>query len=235
LYQSRIIPARYRIGIFHPYHKGFFHYLIRLDFYQHIIEKNIAIFNFLNIPITKEESRPYLPEGNISEEIKSFASKISKLQCIGINLSAGEKDREWSLHKWIELLKGIDENVVIFATQDRNEDKQKLENMFKHVIVSPVTKSIFEAGHILQHLKLLISPDTALIHIASCYNISVVGLYRAQVEHITRFYPYLIPNKTLVSATRRIEDISVSQVVEAVELMIDKEHHSPIQQKFSND
>lgn len=232
LYQSRIIPARYRIGIFHPYHKGFFHHLIRLDFYQHIIEKNIAIFKFLDISITQEECRPYLPEGNISEEIKSFASKISKLKCIGINLSAGEKDREWSLQKWMEFLKEIDENVIIFATQDRTEDKQKLENLFEHVINSPATKSIFEAGHILQHLKLLISPDTALIHIASCFNISVVGLYRAQVEHVTRFYPYLIPNKTIVSSTRRIEDISVSQVVEAVKLMTDKKQHSSVQQKI---
>ena len=151
---------------------------------------------------------------------------------MGINLSAGEKDREWSLKKWTELLKEVDENVVIFATQDRNEDKQKLENMFEHVIYSPATKNIFEAGHILQNLKLLISPDTALIHIASCYNISVVGLYRSQVEHVTRFYPYLIPNKILISSTKRIEDILVSQVVEAVETMTDKKYHSSVHQKI---
>lgn len=231
LYQSRIIPARYRIGIFHSYHEGFFHHLIKLDFHQHIIEKNIAVLRFLNVSITQEDCRPYLQEGIISDEVKSFGSKISNLNYIGINLSAGEKDREWSLQKWTEFLKIVDKNVIIFATQDRYSDKQKLENMFEHVISSPPTKNIFEAGHVLRQLKLLVSPDTALIHVASCYNISVVGLYRSQVEHVTRFYPYMILNKTIISPTRHIEDILISKVVEGVKLMTDEKTKSSVHTK----
>ena len=231
LYQSRIIPAKYRIGIFHPYHRGFFNYLIQLDFHQHIIEKNLAILEFLNIPLTDEDRRPYLPENNIPNEIRSFSSKISNLNCIGINLSAGEKDREWSFEKWAAFLKEIDFKVIIFATQDRNDDKQKLENMFGHVVQSPITKTIFEVGHILQHLKLLISPDTALIHLASCFKIDVVGLYRSKVIHLTRFYPYLVNNQVLISPTSRIEDIPMREVIDAVNVMVSKQNNSSV---FSN-
>lgn len=232
LYQSRIIPARYRIGIFHPYHKGFFNHLIQRDFHQHIIEKNLAILEFLKIPLTDEDRRPYLPEKNIHNEVQSFARKISNKNCIGINLSAGEKDREWTFEKWVELLKKIDLKVVIFSTQDRNNDKQKLESMFDHVIQSPITRTIFEVGHILQYLKLLISPDTALIHVASCFNINVVGLYRSKVEHVTRFYPYLVNNQVLTSPTSRIEDIPVQQVLDAVDVMVSKQNITSVYSKI---
>ncbi len=235
LYQSRLIPARFRVGIFHRYHKGFFNCLIPLDFHQHIVEKNCALLDIMGIQHAKEDCRPYLPENKISGGIKLLAKKISTLDCIGINLSAGEPAREWPLQKWVDFLERYQKNnalgVVIFAAGSKNMDKQKLESMFDHVIQSPLTKNIFEVGHILRQLKLLISPDTALIHVASCFNIGVIGLYRSEVEHVTRFYPYLIPNEVLTSPTKRVEDIRVEEVVDAVKIMLNRENKPTVLQK----
>jgi len=220
LYQSRVIPARFRVGIAHSYHEGFFNYLIPLDFHQHIVEKNCALLKFLGINCTEKDCRPYLPENDISDNLKSFNREISSLNCIGINLSAGEKDREWQVQKWKNLLEKMNHPVIVFATGSKIADKQELEESFENVIESPVTKDIFEAASIIRHLCLLISPDTALIHVASCYNIKVVGLYRSQVIHMSRFYPYLTPHELVVSLTNQVADIPVNEVVQATENML---------------
>lgn len=222
LYQSRIIPAQFRVGISHPYHKGFFNHLIPLDFHQHVIEKNCALLDFLGVRYAKEDCRPYLPPSQISDEVQSFARKISTLDCIGINLSAGEPEREWSVERWIKFLEDCRVKVIVFAVGERTRDKGRLEAKFDHVIQSPATKSIFEAAHIIQRLRLLVSPDTALIHAASCFEVPIVGLYRADVIHVTRFYPYLTPHELVISPTNRVADISAEKVVQATRKMLSK-------------
>lgn len=220
LYQSRIIAAKFRIGIAHPYHRGFFNYQIPIDFHQHIVEKNCALLKFLGINYTEEDCRPYLPENGLSNNLRSFNEEISALNCIGINLSAGEKDREWQVQKWKKFLEKVNHPMIVFATGSKIAVKEELERSFEHVIKSPVTKDIFEAASIIRHLSLLISPDTALIHVASCFSLKVVGLYRSQVIHMSRFYPYLTPHELVVSSTNRVADISVEEVIRAAEKML---------------
>lgn len=222
VYQARLIPARYRVGIEHPLHAGFFHRLIRLDFHQHVVEKNCALLNLLNIPYRKEECRPYLPEGDVSEPVRKFATQLSTLKPVGINLSAGEKEREWTLEKWVDLVGRMDQPVVVLAMPDRAQDKHFLETRFDHVIPSPQTRSIYDAGQIIQRLKVLISPDTSLVHVASCYGTPVAGLYRADLDHIERFYPYAVPHRVLASPTHRITDIGVESVLNAVDELMHK-------------
>jgi len=220
VYQARLIPARYRVGIEHPLHAGFFHRLIRMDFHQHVVEKNCALLDLLNIPYRKEDCRPYLPEGDVSEPVRKFATQLSAHRPVGINLSAGEKDREWTLEKWVDLLNRMDHPVVVLAMPDRAKDKHFLETRFDHVIPSPQTRSIYDAGQIIQRLKVLISPDTSLVHVASCYGTPVAGLYRADLDHIERFYPYAVPHRVLASPTHRVADIGVESVISAVDELI---------------
>jgi len=222
LYQSRIIPARHRVGIEHPHHRGFFNHMIQLDFHQHVIEKNCALLDYVGIPYTKEECRPYLPEGIVSDAVRSFISNISDQKSIGINLSASEKNREWSLTKWMKLLEKMRRPVVVLSMPNRYQDKRRLEELYEHVIPSPTTRSIHEAGQIVRHLNLLVTPDTSLIHAASCYETSVVGLYRADEDHYRRFYPYLTPNRMVISSTNRVEDIPVESIIDAVEELNDQ-------------
>ena len=220
LYQSRIIPARHRVGIDHPGHDGFYNYSIEVNFHQHIIEKNCSVLDYIGIPYTKEDCRPYLPEGNVPESVDAFINQISDRKVIGINLSAGEKTREWPEEKWLRLVESIGRSVIILSMPDRHSEKQRLENTLKEVIPSPQTQSIYEAGRIIEHLDLLVTPDTSLVHVASCYETKVVGLYRADEVHYKRFYPYLTPNSIVISPTNRIEDIPVDEVIKATKEML---------------
>ena len=219
---SRFIRARHRVGVDHPLHRGFFNHLVNLNFHQHVIEKNCSLLDYLGIEYSKGDCRPYLPGESVSEEVKAFVSEISGKELVGVNLSAGEKDRQWPVEKWVKLLNQIELPVMVFSAPAQEQDKHKLEEMFDFAVKSPTTRSIYEAGQIIRHLDLLISPDTSLIHVASCYATSVVGLYRADTDHIMRFYPYLTANRRVLSSTKRVEDISVEDVAAAVQEILER-------------
>jgi ADP-heptose:LPS heptosyltransferase len=218
LYQARLLKARFRVGIAHPYHQGFFNHLIDREFHRHIIEKNCALLDFLGVRYRPEDCRPYLPEQPVSRTVTTLALQIAHQQVIGINLSAGDPDREWSLAKWRVFMKRIDSKqpVLVLAMPERGPDKHALRHEFSNVIISPDTSNLYEAGWLVCQLAALVTPDTALVHVASCYNVPVVGLYRADADHARRFYPYLVPHRQLLSTTYRIEDIPVDDAITAL-------------------
>jgi ADP-heptose:LPS heptosyltransferase len=216
LYQSRIIPARYRVGILHPMHHGFFNHLIPVDFHRHIIEKNCSLLDHLGVPYRHSDLRPYLPEGPVRPLIRTFSESLAGRSAIGVNLSAGSADREWPLANWERLVSRINRPVVVFAMPGRFADKKRLESEYPNVLPAPETETLYEAGEMLRRLKLLVSPDTSLIHAASCFDIPVAGLYRSDLVHLQRFYPYLVPHRLTVSKTRRVADIPVDEALKAV-------------------
>ncbi len=217
LMHARFVKARFKVGIDHPEHRPFFQHLLTIDFYSHVIRKNCALLDYLGISYTEENCRPYLPKDDVSEKIAAFIKTIPLTAIMGINLSAGEATREWPITKWKALIAAIDSPILILAMSDKEEVKIQLENEFPQVIASPPTQSIYEAGRLIQHMRLLVSPDTSLIHVASCYRTAVVGLYRRDPVHHFRFYPYNVPHVKLISKTIKIADISVNRVIEAVQ------------------
>ena len=222
--QSRRIKARYRVGIAHPQHRGFYQALLPLDFYMHVVEKHCALLDYLQIPYTREEMRPSLPPAPVSEPVAEFALCIAERRPVGINLSAGAQQREWPLEHWMKLVDTIRKPIVVFAMPERFDDKRRIESAFDHVIPSPETPTIFDAARLVAHLSLLISPDTSLVHVASCCNTPVAGLYRNDPVHTRRFYPFLVAHKMVISETNQIIDIVPADVIQAVCDMITVPH-----------
>lgn len=222
LYLSRKIEASYRIGIDHQLHYGYFHHLIHLDDQLAMAEKNCAILDLMGIKNWKEEIRPYFPEGPVSREIKQFAdqSLIGKI-IIGINLSASSLEKSWVPEKYIKILEEIDTPVIIFSMPDRMGLKKALEQQFEQVIASPPTTTLFDVSHLIQCCKILITPDTSLVHIASCYNIPVVVMYRTERDS-RRFPPYSNNKRILISPNGFVDGITPGRVIEAYQAILGK-------------
>jgi len=215
LYQSRLIPARIRVGIAHPQHQGFFHHLLPLDFHRHVALKNCALLDFLGIPYDEEDCRPVIPDGPVSPEVERFAGTIEP-GTIGINLSAGESSREWPLERWVALLAAGRRPAVVLSIPARREDKKSIEAASPWARPSPPTVSIFDAGALVKRLSLLVTPDTSLIHAASALRIPVVGLYRSDPVHLERFAPFRVPHRQVLSRTGFVADIPLDSVLTAM-------------------
>jgi heptosyltransferase-3 len=215
LYLSRRIKARHRVGIDHPYHRGYFNHLIETENAQSAYEKNCLLLSYLNIKVVTKEIKPYLPSGPITREIQDFVNSFSeKKGVIGINLSASRRFKEWRVERWLQLLNFIKQPVIVLAMPEHMEIKKIIEKANTHVIYSPQTKTIFDAGLIIRNLKLLISPDTSLIHVASCFNTPVIAFYRLK-EDLKRFSPLSEMCEVIIAPQHEINDIQPEQVYQS--------------------
>lgn len=217
LLHTRLIRARHKVGIAHPGHNGFFHHRLELDFYQHVIRKNCALLDVLGVSYKPADCRPYLPDGPLSPEVARFCQDHRQQRLIGLNLSAGESTREWPLKRWQDFIANRSERFVILAMPDRAADKTALEQQFNNVVPSPSTRSVYDAAELIRHLSLLISPDTALVHVAACYDVPVIGLYRSDPVHYRRFAPRVSHAHQLVSSSLTVADITIADVIVALD------------------
>lgn len=68
--------------------------------------------------------------------------------------------------------------------------KNKVENMnLKNVKLLPKTESILEATSLIKYCDCLFSVDTGVVHIASVFNIPILGLYTEDKDTLTIFAP----------------------------------------------
>ena len=217
---SRYLSATYKVGIDHRFHRNHYHCLISLDFMTHTIDKNCSLLTILNIQSTADDLKPYIPPKKLSSKIDEFAGKMPVKKFIGINLSAGSKEKEWKIDEWKLLINKIDEKFIVFAVDNQLENKKILETECSRVISSPDTTSINDAAAITKNLKLLITPSTGLLHVASCFDIGVVGLYRKDPSDHKRFAPFGIPFKKVIAENHIVSNVPVSQVVSATKELL---------------
>ncbi len=220
LFLTARIHARYKIGIDHRIHLGYFNYMHRFADAAPTVEKNMGILSFLGITYEKKDLIPYLPLKPPSEKIGKFVNDLSPGRPIGINLSASNPGKEWPLEHWETLISEIKQSVVILAMPDDVLKKERLERTHKNVIPSPSTPSLLDAGYLILNLKLLITTDTALVHVAGCYNVPVVVLYRLERD-MRKFPPLSEKSKVHISLTTNLADISPEEVIDSTRYLLD--------------
>jgi ADP-heptose:LPS heptosyltransferase len=77
--------------------------------------------------------------------------------------------------------------------------------------------NLLEVSAVIGHMKILITPDTSLVHIARSFKVPVVGLYTRYEKNLRMWRPYRQKSGTVVSNNDyNIHDIEIDRVFEAV-------------------
>ncbi|RNA64289.1 lipopolysaccharide heptosyltransferase family protein [Prosthecochloris sp. ZM_2] len=212
-----LIRARVKAGIDCEFHRGLYDYLVTIDYDSPIALKNCGLLALLGRPAESDDCRPYLPPGPVSDRISNFLEDNDLTGVTGINISAGRPNRYWTQEKWRQLIVAFpDRKFVILSGPGDLETKQTLEGAAPTVHPSPPTANLYEASLIIKHLSLLVTPDTSMVHVASCHRIPVVGLYGTAPQDQSRFRPFLIDYRMVVSHTRSVSEIAVDDVIRAI-------------------
>lgn len=227
LLQTRLIDARFKVGHRNPFHEGLFDRLLDLEYHSHMALKNCALLGVLGVAADTEQCRPSLPEMPIQEELGKFLELLESTTPIGINISAGEPNRMWTIEKWKTLVNRFpDYRFVVLSGPEDLDGKGLLESECSNIMPSPPTRNLFEVSCIVRRLSLLVTPDTSLVHIASGTKTPVVGLYREAPQDISRFGPYAIPYELVVSTTGEVSGIEPEAVAAALSRLVQAEKAS---------
>lgn len=222
LLQSVLIRARCKVAHRHPHHEGLFDHLLPGDFFSPVVDRNLALMRALDPDGTEPSRRPYLPPMPLGEAMLNFADGLGG-NVVGINISASTADKYWPEERWQALLAAFPgERFVILASPRDQERKRRLETGAANVLLSPPTANLGEAGAIIGRLKLLVSLDTSLVHVAACHDVPVAALYRNDGEGVSRFSPLSSLHRVVLAPGERVDAIGFEPVRMAVESLLEE-------------
>ena len=166
------------------------------------------------------------------EKAKSFFRSLDKngsdglateAIIIGLNISAGRPSRVWPDSKNRELLElllngyGNCRIVISFDPRERDRGEELAREFDSRVVPLPQGLNLLEVSAIISKMRILITPDTSLVHIARSFDVPVVGLYTRFGRNFELWKPYNQENGTVISGNDyNIFDIETSDVYEAV-------------------
>jgi len=220
--QSLIIRAKFKVGHRNNGHEERYDYLLDIDSHTHESQRNLALMQALD-GVAPEPCRPYVPQMPVSPETRNLIEQIPDNTFVGINISTGTPGGHRTFEQWSELIRSFpDERFIIFSAPGDLDEKRRLEEPHRNVMPSPSTKNLYEVCQIVRKLKLLVTPDTSLVHIAACSDTPLVAMYRHNPADSRAFAPLSTMQEVIVSPTPDVVDIESSAVTASLARMFDR-------------
>ncbi len=187
---------------------------------SHIIERIKALFVKLDEGFEDIDFHPkiYLGEKERTEIFKQLKKEKGSSKVISLNISAGAPIRYWSVVNWINLLKRMIEDYpslkfLILTTQKDKKIKERIcESVDKKYLIPQNSYSFQHYASYICYSDILITPDTAAVHIASAFDVPVIALYPNYEWNFVSWQPLSKIYRSLQSKSEVIKDISVEEV-----------------------
>ena len=81
------------------------------------------------------------------------------------------------------------------------------------------TQTIHDSIALIRHAQAVLTPDTAIIHIAAALNKPIIGLYRQDAQNYANWYPKS-ENAQIIWVNQHIQEITPAQMIAALQNII---------------
>lgn len=137
----------------------------------------------------------------------------------GVNISSRQPDRFWGRANYVELVRRVmaghgDVAVTVCGSPDDAAEVGHIARATGAQAVPPCA-SFHAFAAIIHEFDLLLTPDTAAVHLAAAWKLPTVALYQAETG-VAPWLPYRTPHRAVVDP-RSIPDIPVELVTAAVD------------------
>jgi len=194
----------------------------------HIMDAFSGLLSGLGRKIETEEP---VREISLSDVETNFADRFwSGLNavpedCIAINISAGGENRWWGVNRYSEVCRGIIslgmKPLILYAPEHKKR-ASSIAMPEADTLLSPLTSSVLHVTALIRDVRLLVSPDTSIIHLAAACGIPVVGMYLPFDPTLPKWYPWRVRSRILVSEDcRSLESISPEYVICGVQEILE--------------
>lgn len=188
---------------------------------DHIVNKRLEVLKVFKVSVYSNKMDFYLPK---KENIinKNFTHNLSEFTKIGLNVEGSSESRTLNRQQLITISNTFNKfkkiKIILFYLPTNRSLYNEIikENNLHNIILSPSTKTIYDAADLLNRLDLLISPDTSFIHIASGLDIPTVGIFWNNPIKYIEWGP-LSKNNEIVKpkgTESNIKNINIDEVIE---------------------
>ena len=133
---------------------------------------------------------------------------------IGFFISNKAYERRWPWANWYSLAQslGSNFNIIIFSNPGEKPQQDALNGITVQCIDTETVPDLIAA---MSQLDVVVSADSAPVHLGAALQIPVVGLFEARPEKYLRWYPIGVKH-VLLHSGKCIDSISVTEVKDAV-------------------
>jgi len=152
----------------------------------------------------------------------NFLNQYPNKLLIGINLEGAVKGKKIQYLELIDICKGLYSinscsQIIIISTpkREKSESEMIIKMSLDFVSIAYRTNDILDASALINNLDLIITPDTAIAHIASTFNKPVITIHENNYESYKLFAPTSDLNRTVFSTNRNsLVGFSVDSILE---------------------
>lgn len=137
---------------------------------------------------------------------------------VGLFVSNKVAERRWDPRKWSQLARALAEhaNVIVFRDPRESASAGYSDIAGAREASPPTVPELIAA---MSALDLVVSADSAPVHLASALSLPVVALFEGRPEKWGRWYPLGVPN-VLLHEGKCVDDIGVAAVERAAILLL---------------
>ncbi len=134
--------------------------------------------------------------------------QLKEHQYFGFAIGAQFATKRLPVDKMIELLKGIEGPIMLLGgKEDKTVGDEIVKNLSSnHIVNTCGNHTISESAFLVSKSKGLITHDTGLMHIATCFNIPIISIWGNTVPSLG-MYPYY-PNADIQFTINEVKDLS---------------------------
>jgi ADP-heptose:LPS heptosyltransferase len=190
----------------------------------HIVDRLAEILRVFRIdPATEDLRVTYVPQPASFEAVNALFRDLGLMgtTVVAVNISAGSEARSWEVEKYRELVRRIAEKrsgarfLILAKPQDAGRCAEIAAGIPTATICPALTFDQFAAA--VAGASVLITPDTAAVHLAAAARVPAVVLYVQSDPELRIWDPYRSPSEAVITSSRTLADVSVEDVLEAFE------------------
>jgi ADP-heptose:LPS heptosyltransferase len=222
---ARLVGAKESVGYNHPPKNLYTHSLPSAQENDavippvHAIDRNLKALEVMGHSVVRHMPVVAIKDSAVAYTMKFVPEEKERPLRILLNISVGQPEREWPAEKWVELGKLLTQEyrrvVVMAAPPDRARAADIVAK-----IGSParafLARDIHDTVAIVHRGDILVSCDSAPVHIASALNIPLVGIFNSILWNSYKFHPLsslhrIVQPEVNITELSRIPIVSVFQ------------------------
>lgn len=177
----------------------------------HAVDRNLNVMTALGHSVERYMPIVAVDDVALAKTMRVVPEHPDRSTRIILNISVGQPQREWPVSKWIELGKLLTRearSVVVLAAPVDHAAAERIVSQIGPRAIALCANTIHETVAMISRGDVLVSCDSAPIHIASALDIPVVGIFHSILWNSYKFHP-------LSNIQRVVQpEISISQIAD---------------------
>lgn len=177
--------------------------------FSEVYKQALLLCEFKDIDISYD-----IPTNIESEKnVRRFLERHNLRHYIAMNFFGASNSRRFSWKKISLFLDYFcqvlpEKRWVLLSFPEVTPKLKSLISNRRNVFIYEHTRTIFDSIELIKSADWVISPDTAIIHIASGFNKKIIGFYNRDIENWNHWHPTTTAECHIVRFSRNINEIS---------------------------